>query len=697
MGLSSLMNIGQGALLTSQAAIDTTGNNIANVNTKGYSRRTVRIEEKPGLDSRPGQVGTGVNATEVIRYFDKFIEEQFHDRSSQYRRWDKQNEIMKSVESLFNESSSKGLNAMLTQYFKDWQDLTQRADDPATREALLSHSENLINLIRNVDGNLQAMQTRMDDFIQQDVNDVNKLIKDIAELNRQIQVHDLPGSNNANTLLDQRNKLVRDLAEKIDIDVIDNGSGDFVVNTKAGHTLVDGPEGFSINFTGAAAYPDPNNAGNARVVFEGNDEYEYKLEMVTGGGIGTAEFRVSLDGGKSWLKDANGVERRFAVGDVNNKVSVEGVEIYFAPDATPTAFNVGDTIDVVPKSHLTWVTPTTKDLNITPQQFMDGTDNSRRVQGGSLAAYFTLRDHNIGRYRDKMDGLADSIVWEVNRLHSQGAGPADITNALGTYSASNTSAAMGTASSGLHFWDRMTKGNMTFHVYDSATGKVVPGTPISLDFDPSAAGFSNFDPATHSLEDVRDAINNSYGTWMSASISNGQLEISANAGYDFKFGQDSTGAMAALGLNTFFKGEGASDIALRDDVRQNTNLINTGKVNGQGQANAGDNSTALSIAGLVDKPVQVTTAFDVTTNQTIQNYYNSIVGVVGADASNAKFNASFNETLAKDLNDRQNATSGVNLDEEMTSLVKFQSSYKAAAKLITTADQMMQTLLGLKQ
>ncbi len=70
---------------------------------------------------------------------------------------------------------------------------------------------------------------------------------------------------------------------------------------------------------------------------------------------------------------------------------------------------------------------------------------------------------------------------------------------------------------------------------------------------------------------------------------------------------------------------------------------------------------------------------------------------MGSDTATARFNGAMQRTMANDLDDRQQALAGVNLDEEMSNLIKFQNSYKAAAKLISTADQMFQTLLGLKQ
>jgi flagellar hook-associated protein 1 FlgK len=126
MTLNSLLSVGKDALFASQSAIQTTGNNIANVNTPGYSRQAVRFEAKTPIDWKPGQMGTGVKAAEVFRYFNTFIEQEYHDHFATEQRWKAQHQMLQSVESLFNESNSKGINAALSQFFTDWQQLAQR-------------------------------------------------------------------------------------------------------------------------------------------------------------------------------------------------------------------------------------------------------------------------------------------------------------------------------------------------------------------------------------------------------------------------------------------------------------------------------------------------------------------------------------------------------------------------------------------
>ncbi|PTN39086.1 flagellar hook-associated protein FlgK [Desulfonatronum sp. SC1] len=690
VGVNSLLNTGKGALLAFQAAIHVTGENIANVNTPGYSRRTVRLEENPSIDYRPGQIGTGVTAKEVIRHYDYFIERQYLDKSSTMHRWNSLHANLRQVELLFNESIGDGLNDVMAKFWADWQNVSLRPDDMASRGQLTSTAQNMTQIINQLERDLGLFQRQMDDFIRQDVNRANELLREIAVINSKITVHDIPGQNNANALLDKRDSMVRELAGLLDIQTQDKGNGEFFVMTTAGHTLVDGQNFFELKFEGAQAFKSlavgSSYTGTNNIQFSGTSEREYLVEVLSGGNAdGGATYRVSLDGGVTWLKDDNGVQREFTTQLQTNKVTIEGLDIWF--DAGD--LSAGDKFTIVPKSGLYWYENTSSKMNITPQIHFNGEDNRRRITGGSLTGYFNFRDDYIGNFREKLDTLASTMAWEVNRIHSQGAGLEKFGQVLGTHGVSNQTEPLSSLSSGLFYGDKLQQGNLTVWVYDSAG---VP-LPQQLTF---AGGASppNFDPATHNLADVEAAFDGLTG--IDAEIVDNRLWITATNGNSFAFGSDSTGLLAALGINTFFDGTDARGLSINQDVFNNLSLINVGHVNGAGEINNGDNETAKAIAALQYEKVNFRTTFQGKTSQTLQSFYGSLVGDVGAATSNASFNYSFNKALSDDLRNRQEEISGVNLDEEMSSLIKFQHSYSAAAKLISTADQMFQTILAMK-
>lgn len=712
---SSVLNVGRWALFASQAALQVTGENIANVDTEGYARRRVVLEEGPGIDYRPGQIGTGVRATQVMRSFDEFVELQYYTESAKASRWTALDSTLGSVEALFNESNENGISDVLSSYFNSWNDLTQDPSDYASRLQVVNNATTLSGLLNQADTSLAVMQDRVELLIDETVKTANQLMEDIAELNRQINIHHIEGSNIPNSLYDKRDLLVRSLGETLDINYIDNGRGEVTITTKAGQVLVDGQDYYYLEYTSGETSKDlfHSSTFDGELYYEGNDTYEYTLEFVDpsspgnqGAALGmvsnastAAQFRVSMDGGNTWLTDEDGNVRYFYARPEDGKVQVENLEIWFGTSADPSAapaqnFTAGDRFTIVPKKALYWVQNTSHKENITPQIFQNGEDNQRRICGGTLGAYFNFHDDYVGKYRDKLDTFAENLIWSVNRLHSQGTGQEAFSFMNGTYSVEHTDTALGSDSTGLFFNDRLQSGSSMMYVYNASTGNLVSGA--ALDWS-AAPGQQNFNPDIHTMSDAAAAINRTFSGALTATMVNNKLNIEGQSGYEFAFGTDSTGVYAALGLNTFFKGTDAGNIAVSDHLGTDLDHLSTGHVNGAGEMNSGDITTAQLIYDVKDAEIAFVTFQEGSTTSTLLEYYNGLVTNVGRDVANVAYNKDYTTTLTDNLNDRQQSVAGVNLDEEMTNLVMYQHAYTAAAKLITTADEMLQTVLALKQ
>ena len=703
--LSGLFNVGQTALNAAQAWISVTGSNIANADTEGYTRRYVDQRDAGTLVAKPGGEGLGVNAQQVLRYFNSFLESSYVRQSTNSARWDEQENIMGTLESLFNESNRAGISSSMNAFFTAWQKLAQRPGDTASREDLLSYADNLCDMLSNTSASVKALQSQMDVSINQSVSRVNELAKSIASLNKQINATTVDGVSNPNDLLDQRDQLVREMATYVDVKTMDSGGGNFTVALTTGQPLVQGvnTNDLEIREPRAENRLSVGSPYTGSIQYDGSDSHEYTIDIVSGGNAGPAgtagnpTFRVSLDGGKTWLRDENGNEQHYEIsstGTSTDPVQVKNLKISF--DSTSN-FTVGDKFDIIPKTGLYWIEPTRGPQNVTPQVGFDGTDTAGRVSGGKLTTYFNIRDDNCGRYMDELDATAKSLIWEVNRIHSQGAGTSQFDFAQGQQGVSNTTVPLGSAQAVLPESSRLQAGNVNFYFYNKTSGDYVSSG--QLDFSAITPGTPNFDPSKHSLNDVVSAINSSFPGELTATIQDGKLVLNTAAGSNLQFalGTDSTGMMAALGVNTFFTGTTASNIATSKQLHDNENYIAAGQVNGQQQINKGDNATATAIGKLASTNVTISTAWKTTSNQTIGQYYASLVTTVGADTRFAKTNSEYHKALTSDLSEQVSSASGVNLDEEMANLIKYQHSYTAAAKLITTADQMLQTLLGLKQ
>ena len=211
-GVNSVLNMGVGALFASQAAIQTTGNNISNVNNESYVRRGVRLEEKTSIDYYPGQVGQGVNTKEVFRYFDRFVESAYLDKHTLQRRYESEHSLLSNVENVFNESLSKGISSSMTEFFKGWTKLSQEPESSYTRAALLETSQTLATSIRSAEDTMKKLEEQMNSMISSEVTSANQLIKQIADLNREINAHTINGRNNAIAMMDERDAKVRELS-----------------------------------------------------------------------------------------------------------------------------------------------------------------------------------------------------------------------------------------------------------------------------------------------------------------------------------------------------------------------------------------------------------------------------------------------------------------------------------------------------
>ena len=718
--LNGIFNIGQSALNAAQAWISVTGNNIANADTEGYSRQYVDQRDAGGINYNPGEQGLGVKAQQILRFYDAFLTSAYVAQSTNSSRWEEHETIMAALENIFNESNREGINSLLNEFFGAWQDLSLRPDDIATRKSLISFADGLSDMVGNSMDSIRDIQREMDVSIAEDVSRVNELSKAIADINKQITANTLEGMSNPNSLLDERDRLVKEMATMMDVETIDNGRGEYRVQLTTGQPLVDGYVSYEVRVMGPRNEnrPMPDSTYKGSVIVDGQDSHEYTVEIVRGGtapGVGsTAEppqFRVSLDGGKTWLRDTEGKEMRFDITNKNNidldndgnidtdAVLVKNLKISFS---SLTDFNVGDKFDIIPKDGLYWIEPTKGPENITPQIDFNGTDNPHRLTGGTLTAYYNIRDDNCGRYMDELNAVMSSLIWEVNRIHTQGTGLDHLTYLQGDQLIEAYDQPLGSAQAVLPFSGRLQEGNVNFHFYDSVTGDYLESTMLNFNTNINDVRVENFNPAVHTLEDVRDAINRMTledgSNPLKASIQADRLIIETNMnGINFAMGADTCGLMAALGLNTFFSGHDADTLAVNTQVHTNENLVAAGQVNGQFQTNVGDNISALQIGALSDKDVVITTFWRTVDDQSISEYYANLVTTVGADTRRSNTNAEYHGTLTADLEERVASVSGVNMDEEMSNLIKYQHSYTAAAKMITTADQMLQTLLGLKQ
>jgi flagellar hook-associated protein 1 FlgK len=238
-GINGIMSMAGQALMTQQQAISVTSHNIANVNTPGYSRQRLNMTTNTPLNSSSGLMGNGVSATEIQRLYDRFIGNQINSESQGLGRWDAQKQAVERLELMFNESGGSGLSQAMSEFWNAWQALTNNPSGLTERQVLAIKGQVLATTFNKLDSDLTQVQQDLDFAIQGTVTDINRLSEQLADLNQKI-ISAEAGTHSANDYRDQRDLMLKELSELIDINAFEDANGGVSVLVANGRPLVAG-------------------------------------------------------------------------------------------------------------------------------------------------------------------------------------------------------------------------------------------------------------------------------------------------------------------------------------------------------------------------------------------------------------------------------------------------------------------------
>lgn len=273
---------------------------------------------------------------------------------------------------------------------------------------------------------------------------------------------------------------------------------------------------------------------------------------------------------------------------------------------------------------------------------------------------------------DQVDSLAHNVIYEVNQVYSSGQGLQGFTSATATNTATDPTKSLADPAAGLPFTP--TNGSFVVHVTDPTTGQST-STLVQVNLTGSA-GDTTLDSLTASLNAIPG---------VKATDTGGQLQIASTvAGQQISFSQDSSGVLATLGVNTFFTGKDASDIAVNQVVSTQPQLLAAAQ-----NGDPGDNQTAVAIAALSSQPIA--SLGGASLNDTYQTMINGVATQAAAAQSNAQAAQSVQDTLQS----QRDSISGVSMDEEAINLMKQQQAYQGAARLINVVNQLMQSMIAM--
>ncbi len=238
---SKILNNATRALSVNQAVIATTGNNIANVNTPGYARRVINLETAGSSNNSSSlELGSGVKLGGLTRQVDEFLNKTVRDALATQGSAGTQNDFLSRIEPLFNLTGiSNTIGSTISAFFQSVNNLSVNPSSIELRKDLIERGNDLVNAISNTFNTIANLQDEADNRIQSEIEVVNSLTTQIADLNASISQLETNGNVAANER-DQRDQLLEKLSEKISFSQVEASDGTVTLFLGNGFPLVAG-------------------------------------------------------------------------------------------------------------------------------------------------------------------------------------------------------------------------------------------------------------------------------------------------------------------------------------------------------------------------------------------------------------------------------------------------------------------------
>jgi flagellar hook-associated protein 1 FlgK len=629
---SSIFNIGISGLQAAQAGLVTTGHNIANANTPGYTRQEVDFTNSTPQATGSGFYGSGVSIVTVRRLYSQFLNTEVLSAGTQSSALDAYYSQIQQLDNIVADPTA-GLSPALQDFFTSVQGLATTPNVASSRQALLSSAESLKSRFDVIDQRLHDLRDGVNDDVGATATEISNYATQIADLNQRIIVaRGASGGQPPNDLMDQRDQLVALLNKDIRATVVTQDDGAYNVFIGSGQPLVAGVLSYSLG-----TLTDPLDSSKITIGYKTPTGIVQLPEgTLTGGKLGgLLSFRSqTLDPAQNALgRVAIALTETFNAQhklgqDLNGQLGSDFFSLG-TPRVSGSLNNTGSatisgTFDPANVAGLT-----TSDYQLS----YDGTNYSLlRLKDGNVRTFATLPQ--------SVDGFTLTL-------------------------------ASGTAAAGDRFLIRPTAdGAQAFDVLISDPSKVAAAAPIR-----TAQAAANTGTGKISAGSVN------------AAGANLQQPVTITFTSPTTFNVTGTGTGNPTGV-AYTAGQ---DITYNGWKIQVTGTPATGDAFtiGPNTGGTGDNRNALLLAGLqTDKTLDGGTT-------SYQSAYAAFVSDVGTQTRQLQVTSQAQATVLTQATTAQQAQSGVNLDEEAANLIRFQQAYQASGKVLQIASTLFDTLLAL--
>ncbi len=284
------LNTAYTGLQAANAALNTTANNISNAETEGFSRQTVTTQAANAIRSFTtyGCVGAGVETLAIERVRDNFYDEKYWTNNTKLGEYESKQYYMSCIEEYYTDDDSiKGFSTIFDEFYAGLAELSKNPGDTTVRQQAIGYAGNLATYFNDMYTNLRKLQDDANQEIKVNIDRINSVTQEIASLNKQINVIEMNTGAMANELRDQRDLLVDELSEIVNVEVTetpiidandtsrDTGGTRYMVKI-CGQSVVDGN-----NFKALACVPRANDEANNQTDVDGLYDVYFALDDAT--------------------------------------------------------------------------------------------------------------------------------------------------------------------------------------------------------------------------------------------------------------------------------------------------------------------------------------------------------------------------------------------------------------------------------
>ncbi len=280
--MANILGIGNTGLIAAKKSLETTGHNISNVNTEGYSRQRVMQQSNMPINHSGLIQGTGVRVRSVERIHDKFVEQRLQKATSDESYSSYRHDELSQIENIFNEMDNEGLNNIINRFYNAFRELSAQPDNETMRSVVRDTANLVVKDFGRIRSSLDNLSRNIDSKIDGEIKDINAIAKNIAQLNVKIAELEAGGSETGD-LRDQRDMSIRELSKSFKIHTYNDEKNNYIVAAVGVGTLVAGSE-FQKLATAGTALSDSSNGmdGSVEIFFESRPAHKITHKFKSG-------------------------------------------------------------------------------------------------------------------------------------------------------------------------------------------------------------------------------------------------------------------------------------------------------------------------------------------------------------------------------------------------------------------------------